>query len=184
MHILAVVVSACPPKSGVFRRTMIVDAETVERGRIMFYKHHFTVVIDHDTAQDFRNKCAEFKVRTGHALRCLLQPPSIDELYKGDRLDFDGIPRLPGERLIGGENPDRLTVNLTPAMYDVFTRYAIAREYSRSELARMRVFEATRTQYFEELIGPTTWTLEIKCRTMLEQIGAPAHKETCTRCDR
>lgn len=97
MCIHAVVVSACPPRSGVFRRTMIVDAETVERGRIMFYKHHFTVVIDHDTAQDFRNKCAEFKVRTGHALRCLLQPSSIDELYKGDRLDFDGIPRLPGK---------------------------------------------------------------------------------------
>lgn len=52
MCIHAVVVSVCPPRSGVFRCTMIVDAETVERGRIMFYKHHFTVVIDHDTAQD------------------------------------------------------------------------------------------------------------------------------------
>lgn len=76
---------------------MIVDAETVERGRIMFYKHHFTVVIDHDTAQDFRNKCAEFKVRTGHALRCLLQPHDVSGLYQGDRLDFDGIPGCPGK---------------------------------------------------------------------------------------
>lgn len=63
----------------------------------MFYKHHFTVVIDHDTAQDFRNKCAEFKVRTGHAIRCLLQPHDVSGLYQGDRLDFDGIPGCPGK---------------------------------------------------------------------------------------
>ena len=184
MCIHAVVVSACPPRSGVLRRTMIVDAKTAERGRIMFYKHHFTVVIDHDTAQDFRNKCAEFKVRTGHALRCLLQPPSIDELYKGDRLDFDGVPRFPGERLIGGENPDRLTVNLSPAMYDVFTRYAIARECSRSELARVRVFESLQSRRFEEIISPLTDTLEFNCRMMLDRIGAPDHRETCARCGR
>lgn len=148
----------------------------------MFYTHQFAIEIDHETARRFRDRCAQAHVGISHALRCLLRPDSADKLYKGAHYDFTGVPRLPREELARGGQADSLTVNLTPAMYDVFTRYAIGANASRSELARQLVKESLTDPDFDLVVAQKTWTLELDGREMLASIGAADHGENCTRC--
>ena len=77
---------------------------------------------------------------------------------------------------------DSLAVSLTPAMYDVFTRYALGAEASRSELARELIGASLTDPEFDLIVSPKTWTLELECREMLASIKAANHEENCTRC--
>lgn len=148
----------------------------------MFYAHQFTIEIDHETAQRFRDKCEQAGVTIAHALRCLLRPDSADKLYRGEHYNFANVPRLPRTEHARGARTDSLAVSLTPAMYDVFTRYALGAEASRSELARELIGASLSDPEFDLMVSPKTWTLELDCREMLASIKAANHEENCTRC--
>lgn len=176
--------AGCPAKTRADGRMIVATDKTMERTTIMFYKHQFTIEIDHETAQRFRDRCAQAHVGIAHALRCLLRPDSADGLYRGAHYDFSGIPRLPHEDLANGGRPDSLSVGLTPAMYDVFTRYALGENTSRSELARKLIKASLTDPNFDLKVAEKTRTLELDCRESLAGIGAASHEENCARCGR
>ena len=104
-----------------------------------------------------------------------------DDLAAGAEPDASGIPHpMPIHR---GEATEKriVCILLSPAEHEVVVRWAIHEGMTMAELARMAIAVMIEKEDVRDRIEEPEWSLDRKCRSLLEEIGAPQGDAYTTR---
>ena len=137
----------------------------------MLLRRKFQFTVDRDLHIDLKEKCRTLNVTVAHFVRCALIPDGAD----------DGIPHpMPIHR---GEATEKriVCILLSPAEHEVVVRWAIHEGMTMAELARMAIAVMIEKEDVRDRIEEPEWSLDRKCRSLLEEIGAPQGDAYTTR---
>ena len=139
----------------------------------MFLARQFRFTADHGLHGRLVGKCGELDVTVAHFVRCALIPDTDDVLERGDRLDAGDIPSPRGVHPNDGEDMRVIGLRMTEAEHEVVARWAIHEGMTMAELARMAIAVMIEKEDARDRIEEPEWSLDQKCRSLLEEIGAP-----------
>ena len=147
----------------------------------MLLRRKFQFTVDRDLHIDLKEKCRTLNVTVAHFVRCALIPDGADDLAAGAEPDASGIPHpMPIHR---GEATEKriVCILLSPAEHEVVVRWAIHEGMTMAALARMAIAVMIEKEDVRDRIEEPEWSLDRKCRSLLEEIGAPQGDAYTTR---